>query len=600
MPLKETTFIEANLKKWEALERELARSNPNPEKLQRFYEDLIDDLSYANTHYKNRSIREYLNDKMANLSISLKRNKPQKTNYRFFIDTLPIEVYRQRIPMLISFLVFLFAFLVGAYSSSVDIDFSNSILSEGYVEMTKANIESGDPMAVYKGDSMLGSALRITTNNILVALRTFVSGVLFGIGAVLIILYNGVMVGAFQYFFFDYGVGVESMLSIWTHGTIEITAIVLSGGAGLALSRSIIAPGTYSRMNAFQAHSLSAIRIMFGLIPYFIIAGFIEGFITRMTHLPDAIRALFIFANIALVVIQFIYLPYLKGKEGIDPIKPSKLQPSTKQTWDTIKDHSIYQLLLQSLSFFHSLGSKILRFIFLFSAVMALLYAFSVRVVNSLTKQSFISAENFNFEGNTNMFWLILLASFILFPTLTTKIQKGLPNALAKTKPLSFVQTASIGLVWAFCYFLVFRIGNLAYLIIPMVLLFLRCITDLSIEGTNVFSRFSRYVATNTLGNTLYYWMSALLFISIVFAAFNFGLKQNIVDLLQAFLPNYILGLPSSLFFTIFLELLLQTFLFSFLTYWSGLVYEVNKEKVTQKGFRKVLQDVFQLQANEA
>ena len=104
-------------------------------------------------------------------------------------------------------MIFAFAFGIGVLSSIINPDFARVVLGDGYVEMTLENIEKGDPMAVYKESRPLGMSLGIAANNLFVALRTAIFGVLASIGTVFIMLYNGIMVGAFQYFFIEKEIG---------------------------------------------------------------------------------------------------------------------------------------------------------------------------------------------------------------------------------------------------------------------------------------------------------------------------------------------------------------------------------------------------------
>ena len=98
------------------------------------------------------------------------------------------------------------------------------------------------------------------------------------------------MVGSFQTFFFQNEVGFESMLGIWLHGTLEISAIILAGGAGLTLGRGLLFPGTFTRFEAFQMSAQRGIKVMLGITPVFIIAGFIESFATRFTDAPSILQ----------------------------------------------------------------------------------------------------------------------------------------------------------------------------------------------------------------------------------------------------------------------------------------------------------------------
>ena len=65
----------------------------------------------------------------------------------------------------------------------------------------------------------------------------------FAVGAVVQLVRNGVMLGVFQYFFYDQGIFAESFLTIWIHGALEISAIVIAGGAGITHGGGFAFPG---------------------------------------------------------------------------------------------------------------------------------------------------------------------------------------------------------------------------------------------------------------------------------------------------------------------------------------------------------------------
>ena len=71
------------------------------------------------------------------------------------------------------------------------------------------------------------------------------------------------------------------MLAIWLHGTLEIWSIIVAGAAGLALGNGWLFPGTYSRLESFKRGAKRGVKIVVGTIPIFIMAGFIESFITQ-------------------------------------------------------------------------------------------------------------------------------------------------------------------------------------------------------------------------------------------------------------------------------------------------------------------------------
>ena len=103
-------------------------------------------------------------------------------------------------------------------------------------------------------------------------------GLLTSFGTGYMLLSNGIMVGAFQTFFYQHDLLWESSLAIWLHGTLEIWAIIVAGAAGLALGNGWLFPGTYSRVESFRRGAKRGLKIVIGTVPVFIMAGFIEGF----------------------------------------------------------------------------------------------------------------------------------------------------------------------------------------------------------------------------------------------------------------------------------------------------------------------------------
>ncbi|MFT6148606.1 MAG: hypothetical protein ACJAUH_001292, partial [Saprospiraceae bacterium] len=217
--MRETKFIEQNKQKWREFERTLESNKKDPDKLSDLFVQITDDLSFSRTFYPNRSVRVYLNHLAQKVFYNIYKNRKTKGRkfLRFWTDDLPQIMFEARKDLLIAFVLFLFAFAIGAVSTYMNPEFPRVILGDMYVDMTIENIKNGDPMAVYKNDNELISALSITQNNLRVAFFTFVGGVFFMIGTIGVMLYNGIMVGAFQMFFAmqDSYAFKESLLTIW-------------------------------------------------------------------------------------------------------------------------------------------------------------------------------------------------------------------------------------------------------------------------------------------------------------------------------------------------------------------------------------------------
>ena len=332
--MRETSFIKNNKKKWKEFEEILEQQKKDPDKLNDLFIQITDDLSYSRTFYPNRSVRVYLNNLAQQIFHSIYKNKKSRRSrlMSFWTDELPHLIYNARQEFRLAFFLFVVAFIIGVVSSAMNPEFPRVILGDSYVDMTIENIESGDPMAVYKEKGAFGMSMGITINNLFVAFLIFILGVFYAIGTVFFLIKNAVMVGAFQYFFFEKGVFLESFLTIWIHGTFEISAIIIAAAAGLTMGKGLVFPETYSRLQAFQISARRGLKIMLGIIPLFLLAGFFEGYLTRHTEVPDIVRALFIMVCLSFVLYYYVWFPWKKSKTGfVSQIKESKLSPNKFQ-----------------------------------------------------------------------------------------------------------------------------------------------------------------------------------------------------------------------------------------------------------------------------
>ena len=310
--MRESAFVKTNIDKWEEFERLISSSGKKaPDQLADLFIHLTDDLAYAKTHYPQSDLTQYLNNLSTKVHASIYRNKKQRQSRfaRFWKMELPEIFYTHRKQFGYAFVVFLLSCLVGAFSAAHDDTFVRLILGDGYVDMTLDNIEKGEPMGVYGSMARADMFFYITFNNIKVSFLAFAAGALLSVGTGLILFHNGVMLGAFQYFFYQKGLLLTSLLSIWIHGTIEIISIVVAGGAGMIMGNSFLFPGTLSRMESLQKGALTGAKVVLGLVPLFIVAGFLESFVTRLTHWPDFVKVFIILSSLAFMIYYLVIYP---------------------------------------------------------------------------------------------------------------------------------------------------------------------------------------------------------------------------------------------------------------------------------------------------
>jgi uncharacterized membrane protein SpoIIM required for sporulation len=323
--MREAMFIKKNADKWKEYQHS---PTDNPDETADRFITLIDDLSYAKTFYPKSKVTRWINGIAAGIYQSIYQNKKEKYSriFQFWKFELPLLFKRYHRIFLFATLCFLLFVAVGVFSSMQNEDFIRGVLSDEYVNDTEENIAKGDPFGVYKDNNPFSMFMLIAFNNIKVAFLAFVFGFTLGILTMWIMWQNGLMLGCFQYLFFSKGLGIKSVLVIWIHGTLEISAIVIASTAGFILASGILFPGTYSRLDSFKRNAKDAAKVLICIIPVFITAAFFESYITHLmsqtydadskTGLPVWASILILVCSFSFIIWYFVILPIRLHKKG--------------------------------------------------------------------------------------------------------------------------------------------------------------------------------------------------------------------------------------------------------------------------------------------
>ncbi len=325
--MREVAFIKQNKEKWLSFEKAIYNNQfENPDELASQYIHLINDLSYAQTYYPKSKVIGYLNQLAAKAFQKIYKTKREDTNrlVHFWKTEVPMLIYEYRKYVLFAFIIF-FAFTgIGAISAANDVDFVRGVLGDSYVNMTLENIEKGDPVAVYKSGSNWGGFIGITMNNLRVGILAFVFGIFLGFGTIYILFQNCIMLGSFQYFFYDRGVLWESVRGIWIHGAMEIFAIVIESAAGIIMGASILFPGTYKRFESFKRGAKDGVKILISTFPFTFAAGFLEGFVTRYSNaMPNFLSVGIILVTLGIISYYYLVYPMLLQKRLKNNLMPA-------------------------------------------------------------------------------------------------------------------------------------------------------------------------------------------------------------------------------------------------------------------------------------
>ena len=310
--MRETVFLQQNKEKWQQLEEQMNNPQASADELADLYIQVTDDLAYARTFFPETKSLQYLNSLAVKIHSKVYRNRKERSNrmITFWTHEIPEVMYRHRYKMLFSLVVFLLATAIGVLSAAKDERFVRLILGDDYVEMTLDNIKQGRPMDVYGRSEQTDMFFYIAFNNIRVSFYQFMTGVSACVMTLVNEMQNAIMLGAFQYFFYERNLLQTSMLAIWIHGTLEISAIIIACGAGFILGSGFLFPGTYKRTTSMVRGAKDGIKIIVVLVPVFIVAAFFESYVTRYYQSLGWYSLIFILPSLAGIVWYFVYYPF--------------------------------------------------------------------------------------------------------------------------------------------------------------------------------------------------------------------------------------------------------------------------------------------------
>lgn len=280
------SYVQANTPEWQRLEELVEKAGKRGSRLDSDeldellvrYQRTSSHLSHVRSTYGDPLIAARLTRAVASARAVIYGAQPRVRGAlrNFFLHTFPAAVWISRKAIVIAALAFLVpALATGVWiaNSPATIDaLSPPALREAYIQEDFEAYYSSAPAAEF--------STMVLINNIQVSFLAFVSGIIFAVPTILIMAFNGALIGQAAGLFHDAGEAGRFWGLILPHGLLEITAIIVAGGAGLKLGWSLIAPGDKTRVESLADEAQRAASVIIGLIIVFVIAGLIEGFVT--------------------------------------------------------------------------------------------------------------------------------------------------------------------------------------------------------------------------------------------------------------------------------------------------------------------------------
>ncbi|MBX2860386.1 MAG: stage II sporulation protein M [Vampirovibrio sp.] len=160
----------------------------------------------------------------------------------------------------------------------------------------------------------------LMTNNINVAFKAYVYGMVFGLGTLFVMFFNGMFaLGGPLTVCFQYGVGHQLLLFVAPHGVIELTTIFIAGGAGMMVGWALLFPGDLLRWMAVRRRATESLRLIAGCVPLLVVAGLIEGLVSLNKEVPAEGRVLI---SVVSAIILFAYLGFA-GRNNVESVSLS-------------------------------------------------------------------------------------------------------------------------------------------------------------------------------------------------------------------------------------------------------------------------------------
>jgi uncharacterized membrane protein SpoIIM required for sporulation len=288
--MRERAFVARRQDGWEQLELLLGyvdRSGLrrlNADQLQELalrYRSATTDLAAAQSRGYSEATRAYLNRLTARAHAYVYVGSARGGWARiveFLALTFPREVRRSAGPILACTAVFVAAAVIAYWLVSIRPLNVYALLSPAWIPVIDKPLH--DSNFAFDRAYAPAMASEIITNNIKVAMIAFAGGMTLGYFTFFSILENGLMVGGLGALFASKGFGLDFWATVAPHGVLELSAIQISGGAGLLLTLGIVAPGRLRRVDALRVAGRRAAVLALGVIAMLLVAGTIEGFIS--------------------------------------------------------------------------------------------------------------------------------------------------------------------------------------------------------------------------------------------------------------------------------------------------------------------------------
>ena len=283
--MKLDRFLSEREARWTALEEQVARAGGKPERLGPEsvralgdgYRAAVADLALARRLFPRDPVTRRLEQLVLSARQVVYADRRRGGSVRRFVATEYWRRVAERpAPLLVCIGLVIGAAGLGALWAASDPAAAGGLVPPQF-------IDAADPPSGDRGLSSAEAAAfssQIFTNNIQVAGLSFAAGIALGLGTALLLLYNGLILGAVLGLAIDAHTTGTVVTLILAHGVLELSCIVVAAAAGMRIGWALVDPGVRSRRDALRDEARTAITIVLGTAPWLVVAGLVEGYVS--------------------------------------------------------------------------------------------------------------------------------------------------------------------------------------------------------------------------------------------------------------------------------------------------------------------------------
>ncbi len=291
-------WLESRRADWSRIEAQSQQARQHPDGAEAVmrtvadYRALAHDLAVARRELPGAEVTLRLEGWLRQLHVLIHRDhEPLRERLiRLYRDEVPAVFRRLQPTLLIVTLIFIATALAAALLVWQYPELASLFASERMI----AGVENGKLWTSGLVNIVPSSVMSagIIANNVNVAIVSFLLGTFYGIGTLYIVMLNGAMLGGIFAFTARYGLATALFRFVVAHGVVELSVILLAASAGVSLGEALARPGQRTRLEAFRTAVADSSRLLAVVVPFLMLAGTIEGFVSPTDSFSIPVRML--------------------------------------------------------------------------------------------------------------------------------------------------------------------------------------------------------------------------------------------------------------------------------------------------------------------